>query len=400
MKQYIQLLKNEDVLRRLSAIQLISYFGAWFSNVAIYTLLIEMDVTAGVIALVAAMHFLPGVLQAPLSGTLIDRLSPKRLMLFLLGIEIASTLSLLLVDDISLLWLLYIIIFIRMGAASFYFTAEMSLLPRILHHNILRQANEIHSIIWSFSYTVGMAVSGFVVYMLGVKIAFILDASLFFIGFLLLSGIRIDVEISRSGESVTRMMKKTFSYLKENKNVLHLMLLHSLVGLTSFDAIVALMVDKYYSSIVATALALGLMHSFRAVGLVFGPMFLGKWVNDKRMVYIFILQGFALVLWAYVLEYFYLSLIASIFVGFFTTTLWSYSYTLIQHKTDKSFYGRIVAYNDMIFLSVASLTSLLTGEFAKMGVSLQNIVLYMAAAFFLSSFYYRWIYKKYLEKNL
>ena len=398
MKQYLELLKNEYVLRRLSTIQLISYFGAWFSNVAIYTLLIEMNVSAGVIALVAALHFLPGVLQAPLSGTLIDRLDPKKLMLTLLSIEIISTLSLLFVTNVSLLWLLYIIIFIRMGAASFYFTAEMSLLPRILKHDVLKQANEIHSIIWSFSYTVGMAVSGFVVFGLGVKTAFVLDALLFFIGFLLLFNVQIEVIVTKSNESLIKMMKKTFTYLKENRHVLHLMLVHSLVGLTSFDAIVALMVDRYYSAVIATALALGLMHSSRAVGLVFGPMFLGKWINDKRLFYLFIFQGAALLVWSYVMEYFYLSLLASVLVGFFTTTLWSYSYTLIQHKTDKEYYGRIVAYNDMIFLTVASITSLLTGELAKIGVPLQSIIIYMAIAFFMSSLYYFWIYKKYMKE--
>ncbi len=97
------------------------------------------------------------------------------------------------------------------------------------------------------------------------------------------------------------------------------------------------------------------------------------------------------------MKYFYLSLAASVLVGFFTTTLWSYSYTLIQHKTDKSYYGRIVAYNDMIFLLVAALTALLTGELAKIGLSLEWVVVYLAGAFFLSSLYYLWIYKKYME---
>jgi len=397
MKQYIQLLKNEEVLRRLTFIQLISYFGAWFSNVAIYTLLIEMHVSAGVIAFVAALYFIPGVIQAPISGTLIDRLDPKKLMLFLLSIEIFSTFSLLLINDHSFLWILYILIFIRMGAASFYFTAEMSLLPKILDHNVLRQANEIHSIIWSFSYTVGMAISGFVVYLLGVKIAFILDGSLFLIGWFLLMGTPLHVSVSKSGESLIKMMKKTFTYLRENKHILHFMLIHSLVGLTSYDALVALMVDKYYSSIIATALALGLIHASRAVGLVIGPMFLAKWINDKRLFYIFIFQGITLLIWAATMQYFYLSLMASVLVGFFTTTLWSYSYTLIQYKTDKSYYGRIVAYNDMIFLLVAALTALLTGELAKIGLSLEWVVVYLAGAFFLSSLYYLWIYKKYME---
>ena len=397
MKQYIDLLKREDTLRRLTFIQLISYFGAWFSNVAIYTLLIEMHVSAGVIAFVAALYFIPGVIQAPLSGTLIDRLNPKKLMLFLLFIEIVSTFSLLLINTNASLWILYVLIFIRMGAASFYFTAEMSLLPKMLNHNVLRQANEIHSIIWSFSYTIGMAISGFVVYLLGVKIAFILDGSLFLIGGFLLMGTPLHVNVAKQSESIILMMKKTFTYLKENRHIVHFMLVHSLVGLTSYDALVALIVDKYYSSIIATALALGLIHSSRAIGLVIGPIFLGKWINDKRLFYVFIFQGIALLVWAAAMQYFYLSLVASVLVGFFTTTLWSYSYTLIQHKTDKNYYGRIVAYNDMIFLLVAALTALLTGELVKIGLSLEWIIICLSGAFFLSSLYYLWIYKKYME---
>ena len=397
MKQYIDLLKKESILRRLSLIQLISYFGAWFSNVAIYTLLLDMHVSADVIAIVAALYLIPGAIQAPMSGVLIDRLEPKRLMLTLLFVEIVSTFALLLIADRSDLWLLYILIFVRMAAASFYFTAEMSLLPKILDHSILRQANEIHSIIWSFSYTVGMAVSGFVVYLVGVKFAFVLDGSLFLIAVFLFMGISLHVKVEEVKESIVLMMQKSFTYLVEHKDIFHLMLLHSLVGLTSYDAIVALMVDKYYAPFIATALALGLVHAFRALGLVIGPMVLGKWINDKRIFYVFIFQGLALFVWSLTIENFYLSLAACILVGLFTTTLWSYSYTLIQHKTDKKFYGRIVAYNDMIFLLVASSTAYFTGALVKQGWSIEKIIMLLGTAFVLSSFYYLWIYRRYLR---
>ncbi|MBU1927881.1 MFS transporter, partial [bacterium] len=72
MKDYIELLQKEPVLKRLSTIQLIAYFGAWFSNVAIYTLLLSMNVSAEVVAFTAMIHFLAGVIQAPFSGVIID----------------------------------------------------------------------------------------------------------------------------------------------------------------------------------------------------------------------------------------------------------------------------------------------------------------------------------------
>lgn len=393
MKEYINLLKSEPILRQLSLIQLISYFGAWFTNVAIYTLLLDMEVSPGVIAFTAALHFMAGIIQAPFSGSIIDRVKPKRLMLYLIAIEIVATILLVLVTDISLLWLLFILIFVRMAAASFYFTTEMSLLPKLLDGDKLQKANEIHSIIWSLSYTLGMAISGFIVYALGVKVAFLLDAFMFSMSFYLLYNLSFDVKTYKSDENLFEMMRDTFRYLKKYPKALHLMLIHAFVGLTAFDALVALMVDEYYSSIIATSLALGLLHASRAVGLVIGPIMLGSWINNKRLVYVFIFQALAIWLWAVMMNNFYLSLAASVVVGLFATTLWSYTYTLLQKNIDERYYGRIVAYNDMLFLTSAVLTSLMIGALASSDYSLEFITVILGSGFIVGAVYFSWILK-------
>jgi MFS family permease len=400
MKRYLHLLRNEPLLRRLSLIQLIAYFGAWFSNVAIYTLLIEMGADATTIALVAALHFLPGVFQAPLSGVIIDRIHPKRLMLILTLIEIFCTLSLISIDNVGMLWLLYLLVFIRMGASSFHFTIEMSLLPRILEGKSLQVANEIHSIIWSLSYTLGMALSGLVVYWVGVKAAFILDASLFFIVLALLSTLKIEVDFTISGSKLSHMMKETFSYIRSNSIVLHLMILHSILGFTAFDALIALAAKHYYSQIIAVSLGIGLLNAARAFGLIIGPMVLGHWINNARLGWLFLAEAVAIALWAYFIDNFYGSLIASVAVGFVTTTLWSYTYTLLQHHTHSDFYGRVVAYNDMIFLGVGAFVSLLIGYLAVMGISLGMITLILGSVFMVASFYYGWIRHTYNLKEI
>lgn len=391
MKQYIELLKSEPVLKRLSTIQLIAYFGAWFSNVAIYTLLLDLKVEASVVAFVAMLHFLAGVIQAPFSGSIIDSMKPKKLLLILITAEILATFFLIFINSLQDLNLLYILIFIKMAAASFYFTTEMSLLPKILHGDKLQKANELHSIIWSLSYTLGMAISGFVVYYAGVKIAFLLDALLFVVGFFLLLNLDINVEFNKSKENLLQMMRDTFRYMKKTPQALHLMLIHAFVGLTAFDALVALMVDKYYAGIIATSLALGLLHASRAIGLVIGPILLGKFTNNKGLLYVFIAQAIAVWIWAYVMHNFYLSLIASVLVGLFTTTLWSYTYTLLQKNIDEKYYGRIVAYNDMLFLSSAAFTSFMIGVFATNGYSLEFIAFIMGVGFIVGAVYFKWI---------
>ncbi|MCK9454806.1 MFS transporter [Sulfurimonas sp.] len=393
MKQYIKLLKSETVLRKLSFIQLIAYFGAWFSNVAIYTLLLEMKVAPEVVAFTAMLHFLSGIIQAPLSGSIIDSVKPKKLMLTLITVEIFATLFLVFVNDLSDLWLLYTLVFIKMAAASFYFTTEMSLLPKLLGGEKLQKANELHSIIWSLSYTLGMALSGFVVYLLGVKIAFILDAGMFVVAFLLLYRVNIEVEFIKSKESFIQMVGDSFRYFKRTPQAVHLMIMHSFVGLTAFDALVALMVDKYYASIIATSLALGLIHASRAIGLIIGPIIFGNWINNKRLVNVFIFQAFAIWLWAYLMDDFYMSLFASVIVGLFTTTLWSYTYTLLQKNIESKYYGRIVAYNDMLFLTVATFTSFMIGFLATKGVTLEFITILLGFGFIFGAIYFRWVLK-------
>ncbi len=400
MNEYINLLKSEPTLRKLSTIQLIAYFGAWFSNVAIYTLLLDMNVSAEVVAFTAMLHFLAGVIQAPFSGSIIDSVKPKKLMLFLISVEIFATLFLILVNSLSDLWLLYTLIFLKMAAASFYFTTEMSLLPKILHGSKLQKANELHSIIWSFSYTLGMALSGFVVYWFGVKVAFILDAFMFLIGFFLLYNLDIRVEMIKTGENLLQMMRGTFKYLKETPQALHLMLIHAFVGLTAFDALVALMVDKYYASVIATSLALGLLHASRAIGLVIGPIIISPWINNRRLIYIFIVQGVAVWFWAFMMHDFYLSLIASVIVGLFTTTLWSYTYTLLQKNIEEKYYGRIVAYNDMLFLSSAAFTSFMIGFLASDGYSLEFITVIIGVGFIIGAIYFSWVLKSQQIKEI
>ena len=90
---------------------------------------------------------------------------------------------------------------------------------------------------------------------------------------------------------------------------------------------------------------------------------------------------------------FYMSIFASIVVGFFTTTLWSYSYTLLQKNIEQKYYGRIVAYNDMLFLSSAAFTSFMIGFFAVRDYSLEFITALIGLGFLVGALYFRWIIK-------
>jgi hypothetical protein len=113
------------------------------------------------------------------------------------------------------------------------------------------------------------------------------------------------------------------------------------------------------------------------------------------LVYLLFYQALSIIIWALVIENFYLSLLASVFVGFATTTLWSYTYTLLQHHTDKAYYGRVVAYNDMMFLLTVALVSLGIGFLVEAGVPLAAITMLLGSSFVAAALYFIWIKRRY-----
>ncbi|ACZ11149.1 MFS transporter [Sulfurospirillum deleyianum] len=391
MKHYIALLQNNETLRRLSVIQLICYFGAWFSHMGIYTLLIQLGAPIWALSTAAAFTFLPSMLLAPFSGAIIDKVNTKRFMLFLTAIEIVTVFWLIFIDSLDALWILLGLIFVRMGTGSIYFQTEMSLLPKLLNNAELKLANEIHSIIWSISYAFGMAVAGFYIHYFGTTSAFVADMILYCIGFALLLRLNIPSLAQKHALHVKAIMLEGFTYLKEHPKIVHLIFLHACVGLTAYDALIALLADQQYKHLLSVPLIIGFINASRAVSLVLGQFFLSRHINPQSLFYLFIAQGLSIILWGVLQFDFYFSFIGILLCGLFTTTLWSYTYTLLQYETDEAFYGRVIAYNDMIFMGVSTFVSFAIGALFEWGMGLWLITCLLGSAFLGFAFYWRWI---------
>jgi uncharacterized protein YacL len=86
---------------------------------------------------------------------------------------------------------------------------------------------------------------------------------------------------------------------------------------------------------------------------------------------------------------FYFGLISIFFVGIFTTTIWSYTYALIQNNTEEKYLGRVLAYNDMIFMSFNVIVSLMIGYLSSVGISHQTITIVLALGFVITATFYK-----------
>lgn len=395
MKKYYALFCYKPNLRVLSSIQFICYFGMWFSHTGIFTLLIDMSAPVWAITLAAAMAFIPNVILAPINGVIVDKFNPKKLMMLMLFIEVITVFMLVFIDDISLLWLLFVIIFVRMGVGVVYFQTEMSLLPSLMNKKNLKLANEIHSIIWAVSYTAGMGLAGIFIYYFGVKASFLFDFGLYIIGMILLTKLKAPEVIKVTSQHIFKMMKEGLIYIKANKTLMHIIFLHAFVGVTAYDNLIALMAKYEYKEIMSISLIIGFMNMTRAISLVIGPMILSKFINNKTLIWLFIGEFLGIGLWALLQFDYYLGLIGLLAAGFCTSTLWSYTFTMLQNNCDKSFYGRAIAYKDMVYYLVSATISFMIGILYESGISLAMITFLMALIFLFGAFYYAYVYRRY-----
>ena len=127
------------------------------------------------------------------------------------------------------------------------------------------------------------------------------------------------------------------------------------------------------------------------MALMIGPFFITNWINKKRLFYIFVLQGLFIILWSFLQKDFYLGLIGIFFTGFCTTTLWSYTYAILQDEVDKQYLGRVLSYNEMVFMSSNIVTTLFIG-FAISFIDLSWITLLLGVMFLFVAYYYRRVF--------
>lgn len=396
---YTSLLKYNQNVRILSCVQFITYFGAWFSQAGVFTLLVDLNAPTWAISISAMLAFLPGIFLAPINGVIVEKNKPKKLLIAMASVELVSIFLLIFVTSLDELWLLFILIFARLCVASIYFQAEMSLLAKILNAEELKLANEIHSIIWAVSYTSGMALAGVFIYFLNVKMAFLFDCFLLGIGILFLLRLKIGDFKSEIKEQIRTMIKDGFFYVLKNKTIFHLILLHSFIGLTAYEALVALLAKHSYKEFLSASLVIGFLNAVRALALMFSPMILSSFINEKTTKYLYLGQGFGILLWALTQFNFYLSFLGLLAAGFCTSSLWSYTYTMIQKNSDEKYYGRVIAYTDMIFLCFSASISVLVGVLFDLGLSLNLITALLGVVFIGAGIYWAWFYKNYLKQT-
>ena len=82
---------------------------------------------------------------------------------------------------------------------------------------------------------------------------------------------------------------------QNNKIMLHLIFLHSCVGLTSFDALITILAKMSINISFLFHLPLVLSNAVRAVALMIGPSTISKYVTKENLHFLMIFQGITII---------------------------------------------------------------------------------------------------------
>jgi len=232
-----------------------------------------------------------------------------------------------------------------------------------------------------------------VVTFFGTKISFIIDGAFFVCAIFILSQINFNVEFKKIELSIINSIKEGITYIKQHKYLIHYMILHASVGLTAFDTLVTLLADYSYKYILSVPLAIGLTNAVRAFALMIGPFIITKWIDKKKMVYLFVIQGCSIILWSFLQSNFYFGLFGMFLTGLTTTTIWSYTYAMLQDEVHIDYLGRVLAYNEMFFMLGNVTVTLFIGVLATY-IKLQYISILLGIGFLAFGYYYKTIILK------
>ncbi|WP_331377459.1 MFS transporter [Alkalihalophilus pseudofirmus] len=172
---------------------MINGIGSRISQIAIFGLLYQLTGSGMAIGLVLAIRMIPFLILAPLGGMLADRFSKKKLLFTVDLFRIPVVLSLLLVQDSSNVWLIYLITFVLASLEALYVPTRMSAIPFLVKQDRLIDINSLEQAMVGFVLVIGAASGGVIAYYFGLSTSFVLNGITFLLSALIIARLNISV---------------------------------------------------------------------------------------------------------------------------------------------------------------------------------------------------------------
>ncbi len=401
MAGYLQVLRTNRNYRRLWYGQVVSQIGDWLDSVALFTLTLNLTGSGQAVGLLLLAEFLPGAAVGPIAGVIVDRL-PRKLVLIASDLGRALlVLLLLLVHGPEDLWLLYTAVAAKVSLTAFFEPARSAILPSLCRPDELVAANAISGATWSAMLALGAALGGIVAGTLGVRTAFLLDATSFVLSAALIATVRVPQPHAASATIPEPLAPQPPSgprgALMELREGLHYVLTRHEIGWLTFSKAIwslgggVLLLLTLYGREVAPlgrdgAISIGLLYAARGVGTGIGPFLALRFGGSGPR---FLRRSVAVAFFISAAGYLALSFVASLplaalcvlFAHIGGSIQWVFSTTLLQARVPNRLLGRVFATEYAALTLTTALSAYLTGVARDLGATPAALALALGGTF-------------------
>jgi MFS family permease len=388
MRSYARLIRRNRNFRRLWIAQIVSEIGDWFYTLSIYTLLLQLTGHAASVALALVLQVIPQTFAGPTAGVVNDRLKRKHVMIFADLVRFVVVLMMLFVRSKSMVWLVYPLLLAETTMTAFFEPARSAVIPNIAEETEVLVANTLSSATWSVNLMIGAAVGGVVAAFLGRNAALVLNALSFLVSAVLIGGMRFREPHAEAASPLRPRDLVDFSpvwegitYIRSHPTLIpavfakagELMVGPSWVIFTVLGAHEFAVHGRGIDPAGGAMLGMSILLGGRGLGALVGPLVSARWAghNDHRLRlgilfgYITIAFGYGLIgvsrnVW-----------MASAFAALAHaggSTVWVFSTTLLQLRTEDRFRGRVFAADLGLGSLTFATTAYLCGRFLDLGV--------------------------------
>lgn len=390
---YVRIIRANRNFRRLWMAQIVSEIGDWFYTLSIYTLLLQLTGRAGSVALALVLQVLPQTLAGPTAGVVNDRIKRKHVMIAADLIRFVIVLAMLLVRSRSTVWLVYPLLLAETTMAAFFEPARSAVIPNISASDEVLVANTLSSATWSVNLLIGASVGGVVAAFLGRNAAFVLNSLSFLASAILIGGMHFR-EPHAEGSAPLRLrdlvdfspVMEGIAYIRSHPALVpavfakagELMVGPSWVIFTVMGAGEFAVHGHGIGPAGGAMLGMSILLGGRGLGALVGPLVSARWAgHDDQRLRLGILFGYITIACGYgligVSRTVWMAAACAMLAHAGGSTVWVFSTTLLQLRTDDRFRGRVFSADLGLASFTFATTAYLCGHFLDLGISARTM---------------------------
>jgi MFS family permease len=366
--------------RKLWFGQLVSQIGDGLAMMAMMILANQLTNSTIAVAGVTIAMALPSLVFGLIAGVYVDRWDRKKIMIFSDLIRGVLLLTLVLVRDVKLLWLVYVVAILQASVGVFFEPAKSASIPQILSPDLLMTANAFSQATRLLANVLGMGLAGIIISATGSWLAFALDGVSFFISAAFIMWMIFEhkpaAPLEGEKKKATKQLGEGLSFIGNSKLLVSVMITYA-VTMLGLGAVIVLVVPFLMNDLKVDAKWIGLVQLFEAVGMLIGSAIvatLSKKISARSFMLIgtMAMGGFI----AVVNRVHSLTTVIYIIlgVGVFLTAAQAAASTLVQRIVPNNTRGRVLGAMNVVY-SVTSILSMATAGVLGDVIGIRNVFL-------------------------